>query len=337
MKKKIKKIYCEVCKKEQECIFKEQCKEEVIKNFKIKYLERNYFCSSCDNEVYDKDCFNYNINAANDELRKQTNLIRTSEIEEILEKYNIGKKPLSLMLGFGEIQIIRYLKSGNPSKEHSDILKNILNNPFIFETYLVSYKDKLTEIAYKKSLGKVRQLELSSVHSDIYKVGTYLINKYDDITNMSLQKILYFLNGFSELFLNKKLFNEVSESWKLGPVYRDMYDAFSYYQKSNIDYNEIVKDNFELDNNIKEYVDKVSKYFACYSGHKLMQMTHLTDPWKIAREGLDDNESSNRVINEDDIDKYFKKIAKDYNIKEYSDIEKYAQDLCRLSDIEGTI
>ena len=35
-------------------------------------------------------------------------VITKKEIEEILIKYNIGKKPLSLVLGWGEVTIIRY-------------------------------------------------------------------------------------------------------------------------------------------------------------------------------------------------------------------------------------
>ena len=54
-------------------------------------------------------------------------IITIEEILEILEKYNIGKKPLSLVLGWGEVTIIRYLDGSIPDKLHSDVLFSIKN------------------------------------------------------------------------------------------------------------------------------------------------------------------------------------------------------------------
>ena len=52
-------------------------------------------------------------------------IITIKEILEILEKYNIGKKPLSLVLGWGEITIIRYLEGQIPDQFHSELLLKI--------------------------------------------------------------------------------------------------------------------------------------------------------------------------------------------------------------------
>ena len=40
--------------------------------------------------------------------KMESKIISKKEIEQILEKYNIGKKPLSLLLGWGEVTVIRY-------------------------------------------------------------------------------------------------------------------------------------------------------------------------------------------------------------------------------------
>ena len=152
---------CDNCLKKVECEYNEKETTVEINNKKIKYLKKYYICDECGNEFLD-DLYDYDVETVNNELRKINNIITKEEIEEILKKYNIGKKPFSIVLGLGEINVIRYLKGSNPTKEISDLLKNILNNPFLYELYLICNKDKISEVAYKKSLGKTKQLELNN-------------------------------------------------------------------------------------------------------------------------------------------------------------------------------
>lgn len=329
----IKKIYCMSCDEVKDCDLHQENITKKIDGIDISYLRKYYICSSCGDEVYDNEIIDYNVSAANEELRKKTGLITKSEIREILSKYSISQKNLSKVLGFGEIQISRYLKSGNPSKEHSDILKSIKDNPFIFEGYLLNSNGILEEKIYKKQLGKVRQIELTNIHSKIYNVGIYIMETTHDITNLSLQKILYFLYGFSNELLGYHLFDELPKAWIHGPVYNNIYDAFSYYFNEIIDPSEILK-NKELDltEEEKKYIDCVASFFTCYSGSKLRNMSHLTEPWIKARKGLQDDERSDRDIESSDISKYFKKIIEEYKICTYDDVKKYAEDLFKRTN-----
>lgn len=56
-------------------------------------------------------------------------------------------------------------------------------------------------------------------------------------------------------------------------------------------------------------------------------MTHLTTPWINARKNLDDSSYSNRVIEKNDINNYFKEIYDKYNMKSVEDIVKYSNDM----------
>lgn len=249
-------------------------------------------------------------------------------MQEILDKYAIGKKPLSLILGLGEVTIPRYFVSGNPSKEVSDLLKRIKDNPMLFETYLISNKDKLTDITFKKSLNKVTQLMLSSSNSKLYSVALYLIKNIKDFTPLALQKLLYFINVFSNKLLDKSLFNELPEARLYGPVYEKIYNAFSEYKGDPIKIAEVFPDNncnFTLEE--KKYLDKMIEYFGCYSGGVLIDMSHLTDPWIEARGGLEEKESCNKLISAESIEEYFNKICEDYDIKTVEDIKKYSTDM----------
>ncbi len=321
----IKELTCYYCGAKDNCELTEGITKETISGFEIEYLEKYYKCPNCGGKIED-DMYDFNVSSANDALREKTGLIRTKEIEEILNKYAISQKNLSNILGFGEIQISRYLKSGNPNKEHSDILKSIKDTPFLFEGYLLNSKDLLEDKAFKKSLGKVRQLEMIDEHSKIYNVGLFIIKNCEDITNLSLQKVLYFIEGFSKKLLGYKLFNESAQAWRFGPVYTKMYDAFSYFVGAPIEKSEVLNDKeFDLTPEEKEYILNISKYFTCYSGAILRDMSHLTDPWISARKGLNPDEPSNRVISEGEIDEYFDKIIKKYNINDYDDVKKYSE------------
>lgn len=321
------KKFCENCLKEVNCKYYEKEKEILIDNKKIKYLEKYYICDECNNKFYD-DLHDYNVHTVNNELRKLNDIITIDEIKEIMKKYNIGKKPLSIVLGLGEITITRYLDGRNPNKENSDLLKNINNNPLLYEMFLITNKDKITDIAFKKSLGKTKQLELVKEKSKLYDSTLYIIKKMGEITPLAIQKILYFAQCFSNYFLNKNLFEDLAEAWVFGPVYKEIYDSLSYYKYDKINYDELLKDyNYNLNIEEEKYLDEIIKYFGCYSAKILKEMSHLTEPWLEARKGLNENDYSKRKIDLNSINDYVNKICREYNIKTYLDLNKYSESL----------
>lgn len=319
------KKFCDECFCEVNCKYNEEYISEILDGIEIEYLEKYYICDECGSKFYD-DLGDYNINEANKKLREHTNLITTEEIEEILLKYDIGKKPLSLVLGLGEITIIRYLNGGNPSKENSDLLKMINKSPLLMEMYLRNNKEKLSDVAYKRTLGKISQLQLVQEHSKLYQCTLYVLEKTEDVTPLALQKILYFIKGFSTQFLKTEIFTEKAQAWPHGPVYKDIYNCFSYYKGETINFKEILKGyEYDLSDEEKNLIDIIINAFGCYNGGILRNMSHLTTPWINARKGLDEQEHSAREINEKDISKFFKQICDEYDIKTEEDIFKYAQ------------
>ena len=329
----MKKQFCTHCMDDRECDYKERNKKLKIDKIEIEYLEKYYVCKTCGEELYG-DLLDYNIREGNKKLREQTGLIQVSEIQAIIDKYSIGKKPLSLVLGLGEITITRYLDGQNPTKDNSELLKNILNNPLLYEMYLEVNKDMISKVAYKKSLGKTKQIELKEDKSKIYNTALYFVSNEKEIDALELQKTLYFSNLFSKIFLKKNITKEYSEAWVHGPVYKDIYDSFSYYGYNNIDYNELVKDkDIDLTQEEKDYLDGIIKAFGYYNGRILREMTHLTDPWIKARKGLKEDEPSHRIIEQKDMDEYAEKIVKEYNIKTLDDLCKYSSDLFEQAKI----
>lgn len=256
-------------------------------------------------------------------------IITSIEIEEILEKYNIGKKPLSLLLGWGEVTIIRYLDGGVPDKLHSDVLFSIKNNPSKLLRYLEENKNLITELAYKKVLLKIEELEKEEDRENIYLIAKHIIAKLEDTTPLALQKILYYIDGFSLALLERSIFEQRPEAWVHGPVYKNIYDHYSCYKFNAIDKNNFSKylviDTF--DDDMINLVDEVIRCFGCYSGKTLEKMTHLSESWVSAREGVMKDEASNKKIDKEMMKLEFLSICERYNISNYSLIFKYSNRL----------
>ena len=68
-----------------------------------------------------------NAHEIDEQYRAEEGLVTIEDIENLLKVYNIGKAPLSLALGFGEVTITRYLAGQVPSKEYSDIVRHALS------------------------------------------------------------------------------------------------------------------------------------------------------------------------------------------------------------------
>lgn len=323
------KTFCEICDELVEYKIKKRIREEMVNNKIVSFNELYAICKKCNNEVYVEKLYDQNMLEYSEKVKEINGIITIKEIEEILDKYAIGKKPLSLVLGWGEVTIIRYLEGSTPEKAYSDILKKVLEDPNILYEYLEKNKDLITKVAYKKTLGKIMELKLTEDQSKIYLISKHIIAKMEDITPLALQKILYYIQGFSAYFFEKPIFNDNAEAWVHGPVYREIYDRFSYYR-----YNPISKNEFESYNEINslndkeiKLIDSVINNFGVYSGKVLEKMTHTTIPWEEGRKELSEEEYSSNIIDTDTMKDYFTNIGKKYKMKDVSDISKYASSI----------
>lgn len=74
-------------------------------------------------------------------------------INNILQKYDIGKKPLARLLGWSDATIMRYTSKSNQSLPLNDYLKTlneIYTDPAVFEELYSKKKDELAPIAQSK-------------------------------------------------------------------------------------------------------------------------------------------------------------------------------------------
>lgn len=130
----------------------------------------------------------------------------------------------------------------------------------------------------------------------------YCNNKRRGISNLKLQKILYFVQAE---FLISKLdhsacFYDRIEAWDFGPVVPSVYHEYKIYGSAIIPFgsgptpgDEIAPDDYAM---ILEVVEQILPY----SASQLVEFTHAQDPWKNAYvHGL------NGIISNDSIRAYF--------------------------------
>ena len=323
------KGFCEKCRDTVEYNVKMVDKEKEIKGKVLKYVGKVAYCDKCKEEIFVPEIRDYNLRELDIAYRESENLIRIVDIERILEKYDIGKRPLSLLLGWGEGTLTRYVDGDTPSKPYSDMLKRILEDKEYYLEILEQNKDNISPVAFRKSMAAVEGIT-STMGNEISKLESavrYLLMQTSEITPLALQKLLYFAQGFQKAFANIFLFEEDCEAWVHGPVYRNVYEKYRNHGYNPIEEKELSFENINLSEDEKELLDHIVLYFGCYSGKVLENMTHSEEPWRVARPGLKNWESSDRIIQKEEIGAYFNSVKEKYKMLNLTDIKDYSKDL----------
>lgn len=126
----------------------------------------------------------------------------------------------------------------------------------------------------------------------------------DEITNLRVNKLIYFAQAYSIVCTGKPLFDEPIEAWEFGPVVRDVYNTFKLCGP-----NQIVDTagEFSFDKFNEQQIDLITDVIVQYgqfTTSKLVDLTHKQDgPWFKAYH--EDNCYNNHVISQDAIGQYF--------------------------------
>lgn len=325
----MKKGYCENCDKMMDYFVKEFEETIEIHGKTYPYKRMIAYCEDCKEEVTANEVEDENLKRIDTVYRTSENIIKIEEIKEILEQYRIGKKPLSKLLGWGEVTIIRYINGDIPTKIYSDELYHILKDVNYMEEILENNKSEVTLRTYNSVKNAIELLKSNRNirQKDIDLVAEYIIKTCQEITPLALQKILYYAQAFHMAFFGENLFQDDCEAWVNGPVYANIYNKYKSFGSSNIDV-EVIDDVDEIiDEEKRELIDIIIKCFGYYNGKALAQMTHYEAPWIKSRRGLPINEKSHRIILKEDIEEYFVKVKEKYNMLNLLEIRKYSEEL----------
>ena len=191
-----------------------------------------------------KEIFDRNIEIENDQrlydiYKKQNNLLTNFEIKKIRQKYDLTQKEYALVIGVGEVTVHRFEK-GAIQTEAVDSIMKLSNDPDNMAFLLLQNRKNIGESLYDSLLKRIKELQVLKRHAlvDISKfdldvlefeeasaidVAKNIINIYNTkvdelasnyeivpeyITNLKLQKLLYFVQARCLMVFDKKAFQE---------------------------------------------------------------------------------------------------------------------------------
>ena len=323
--------FCIECRKETEYVLQ---KKKIVKNIRDKEYTFEItvaVCTECGEEMSIPGLIDQNVQEIDEQYRAMEGIVSIDDIKKIMDIYKIGKAPLSLALGFGEVTIPRYLEGQVPSKEYSDIIKAALSSPAYMKQKLTENREKLTDTAYRKVLAAVESIEnLFSVSDKMLQVIAYIFEKLEEVTPLMLQKLLYFIQGIYSALYGSPIFEEDCRAWIHGPVYPEVYKLFRDFKYNPIDDARfaLLKGREDiLAEDEKHVIDLVVNTFGIYSGKVLEKITHNEDPWKDARKGYGDNIPSSELLPKKRIMEYYILINQKYGIDTEDGLRIYIRDM----------
>lgn len=331
MAKKGKTDFCTVCRKDTEYTMQKRDIIKTIKDKEYTFSITTAVCDECGEEMSIPGLIDKNIQEIDEQYRTYEGIISIDDIEKLMKIYKIGKAPLSLALGFGEVTIGRYLAGQIPSKEYSDIMKSALSSPSFMKNKLQENKEKLSSAAYNKAMEAAVQIEgLFCVSDKMLQVISCIFKKLEEVTPLMLQKLLYFIQGISYALNKEPVFHETCQAWVHGPVYPDVYDMFRDFRYNPIeDARFAVFEGIEagLTEDERRVIDLVVDTFGEYSGKVLERITHNELPWKSARQGYADDIRSSEPISIETIEAYYNEKNIEYDFSSEEGVRSYIKDV----------
>jgi uncharacterized phage-associated protein len=150
---------------------------------------------------------------------------------------------------------------------------------------------------------------------DINKIADTIIaltrDRRSEITNLKLQKLLYYTQAWHLAFTGTPIFMESIEAWVHGPVVPSIFRRFRENRWRPIDSPAEGCDDEAVRRHIGAVLDAYNKFDAT----QLERLTHSERPWKEARGSLAPDMSSRNVITHAAMRDYYRSLMPSANAK----------------------
>jgi uncharacterized phage-associated protein len=114
------------------------------------------------------------------------------------------------------------------------------------------------------------------------------------ITNLKLQKVLYYAQGWYLALKGKPLFEDDFQAWVHGPAIPHVYGSYKAFTYNPI-WKKVTKPKIILPE-IESFLQEIAKVFLPLDAYALELATHREMPWVKARGGLPIDAASKAVI-----------------------------------------
>ncbi len=128
-----------------------------------------------------------------------------------------------------------------------------------------------------------------------YYVIFYFNEKGVSVTNLKLQKLMYFMEGLYMGITDENfLYDDEFYAWTFGPVCKRLYDYYKKFESNEISLDEDEKKFVtEIPELNRIFIESLFKIFGNWSAYDLVELTHEEgSPWSlvyVSEEETDDN------------------------------------------------
>ncbi|MCO6558452.1 MAG: DUF4065 domain-containing protein [Bifidobacterium sp.] len=109
---------------------------------------------------------------------------------------------------------------------------------------------------------------------DIANMFIIKYGKKEYLTNLKLNKLVYYAQAESLKATGKTLFDDHIEAWEYGPVERSVYNAFKGYGKRRVIRPAHVSTPPICDENTLRVIDRVAEHYGSLSAFDLVRFSH---------------------------------------------------------------
>lgn len=122
--------------------------------------------------------------------------------------------------------------------------------------------------------------------TDIANFLIYLMtDSCDDLTNLKLNKILYYAQGHYLQKNGTPLFDDAIEAWQHEPVVRSVYKTYKHYSDQPITDYDITRIAL-IEDEVKSYLVDIARKYGRFTAWTLRNMTHKPkSSWSEVQEG----------------------------------------------------
>lgn len=106
----------------------------------------------------------------------------------------------------------------------------------------------------------------------------------DSLSNLKLQKLTYYAQGFHLALYDEPLFPERIEAWAHGPVIPDLYHALKQFGSAPVQ----MDGDFDINKytpKVRELLDEVYSVYGQFSAVRLRNISHQEPPWNGTPQG----------------------------------------------------
>jgi uncharacterized phage-associated protein len=137
----------------------------------------------------------------------------------------------------------------------------------------------------------------------LYKAQEATEEDQELISNLKLQKLVYYAQGLHLAINGEPLFLDRIEAWTYGPVVTELYHYYKEHGSNGIRADEKFNPS-HIDEDTKKFLDEVYEVFGQFSAIRLMNLAHSDKCWIDAGIG---NEITCEAMG-NDLKKYLKDV-----------------------------